>query len=167
MCALDANILRDAVLVRLENIRFEAYVHVNALMWKVAFAELRALTNRNAITESGLGLNPMELNALYEYLWNLGVLLKTEGCLSILQLDYRPWPKVHEGDTVSVKFYMRLDKNKETNMAELNNFHARSDVLRYTQVLKQQLGLFGDGILVSLERTMGNYLKVPILPIPH
>jgi hypothetical protein len=30
-CALDANILRDAVLVRLENIRFEAYVHVNAL----------------------------------------------------------------------------------------------------------------------------------------
>ena len=167
MCALDADILRDAVLVRLENIRFEAYVHVNALMWKVAFAELRALTNRNAITESGFGLNPMELNALYEYLWNLGVLLKTEGCLSILQLEYRPWPKVHEGDTVSAKFYMRLDKNKETNMAELNNFHARSDVLRYTQVLKQQLGLFGDGILVSLERTMGNYLKVPILPIPH
>ena len=73
------------------------------------------------------------------------MLLKTEGCLSILQLEYRPWPKVHEGDTVSVKFYMRLDKNKETNMAELNNFHARSDVLRYTQVLKQQLGLFCDG----------------------
>ena len=39
MCALDQNILRDAVLVRLENIRFEAYVHVNALMWKVAFYE--------------------------------------------------------------------------------------------------------------------------------
>ena len=95
------------------------------------------------------------------------MLLKTEGCLSILQLEYRPWPKVHEGDTVSVKFYMRLDKNKETNMAELNNFHGRSDVLRYTQVLKQQLGLFGDGILVSLERTMGKYLKVPILRIPH
>ncbi len=67
MCTLDANILRDAVLVRLENIRFEAYVHDNALMWKVAFAELRALTNRNAITESGLGSNPMELNALSDY----------------------------------------------------------------------------------------------------
>jgi hypothetical protein len=39
MCALDQSILRDAVLVRLENIRFEAYVHVNALMWKVAFYE--------------------------------------------------------------------------------------------------------------------------------
>ena len=43
LCAMDENVLRDAVLVRLENIRFEAYVHVNALMWKVAFAELRAV----------------------------------------------------------------------------------------------------------------------------
>ncbi len=42
---MDENVLRDAVLVRLENIRFEAYVHVNGLMWKVTFAELRALTN--------------------------------------------------------------------------------------------------------------------------
>ncbi len=58
MCAMDANILRDAVLIRLENIRFEAYVHVNAFMWKVAFAELRALTNRKAVAESGLRLNP-------------------------------------------------------------------------------------------------------------
>jgi hypothetical protein len=167
MCALDANILRDAVLVRLENIRFEAYVHVNALMWKVAFAELRALTNWNAITESGLGLNPMELNALYEYLWNLfGVLLKTDGCLAILQPEFRPWPKVHEGDYVSAKFYMCLDKNTETNMAELNDFHTRSDVIRYTQVLKQQLGLFGAGILISLERTMGHYLQVRHITLP-
>ncbi len=57
MCALDQNILRDAVLVRLENIRFEAYVHVSALMWKVAFAELRALTNRKTVT--GLGTKPI------------------------------------------------------------------------------------------------------------
>jgi hypothetical protein len=161
MCALDANILRDAVLVRLENIRFEAYVHVNALMWQVAFAELRALTNRNSITETGQGLNPMELNALYEYLWNVGVLLKTDGCLTILDPDYRPWPKVHEGDAVSVKFYLRLEKNKVEHMAELNNFTARRDVIRYTKVLQQQLGLFGAGILTSLERTMGHYLKVP------
>jgi hypothetical protein len=50
--AMDANVLRDAVLVRLENIRFEAYVHVSALMWKVAFGELRALTNRKAVQQS-------------------------------------------------------------------------------------------------------------------
>jgi hypothetical protein len=79
MCAMDGNVLRDAVLVCLENIRFEAYVHVNALMWKVAFAVLRALTNRKAVRETGFGLNPMELNHLYEYLWNMGVKLQSEG----------------------------------------------------------------------------------------
>jgi hypothetical protein len=117
---------RDAVLVRLENIRFEAYVYVNAMMWKVVFAELRALTNSNAITESGLGLNPMELNALYEYLWNLGVLLKMDGCLSILQPEFRPWPIKYMKGTqlVPAIFYRRLEKNEE-----LNNFHARGDVI--------------------------------------
>ncbi len=170
MCALDANILRDAVLVRLENIRFEAYVHVNALMWKVAFAELRALTNRKSVAESGLGLNPMDLNSLYEYLWNMGILLKTQSCLDILDPEFRPWPKVHEGDTVSANFYRRFDKNKAADMAELNSFHTRADVTRYTEVLKKQLGLFGDEIITSLERTMGNYLKVTLdgayLPLP-
>ena len=165
MCALDAKILRDAVLVCLENIRFEAYVHVNALLWKVAFAELLALTNRNnAVSESGLGLNLMELNALYEYLWNVGVLLQSDGCLDILNPAYRTWPKVHEGDMVSTNVYRRLKKNKIEEMEELNSFTTRADVVRYTEVFKKQLGLFGLDILTSLERTMGNYLKVRPFP---
>jgi hypothetical protein len=53
LCAMDANILRDAVLVRLENIRFEAYVHINALMWIVAFAELRPCIDES---EEGAGI---------------------------------------------------------------------------------------------------------------
>ena len=134
MCALDQNILRDAVLVRLENIRFEAYVHVNAIMWKVAFAELRALTNRKTVTESGLGLNPMELNDLYEHLWNMAVLLKTGDCLSVLSHEFRPWPHLHEGDAVSALFYGRLEKNKVAHMDELNSYKTRVDVLRYTEV---------------------------------
>jgi hypothetical protein len=128
--------------------------------WKVAFAELRALTNRKSVTESGLGLNPMELNSVYEYLRNMGVLLKTDGCLDILEPEFRPWPKVHEGDTVSDNFYRRLKKNKAADIVELNSFNRRADVTRYTEVLKKQLGLFGAGILTSLKRTMGNYLKV-------
>lgn len=159
MCAMDANILRDAILIRLENIRFEAYVHVNAIMWKVAFAELRALTNRKAVAESGLGLNPLELNDLYDHLWNLGVLLKSDNWMSVLQPNFRPWPKVHEGDAVSNKFYSRLEKNKEHDMKELNDFTTRADVMRYTEELQIQLGLFGDGILTSLQRTMGKYLQ--------
>ncbi len=34
------------------------------------------------------------------------------------------------------------------------------DVVRYSQELKTQLALFGKGIVTSLQRTMGHYLKV-------
>ena len=37
--SLGANILRDSVLTRLENMHYEAYVHVNAIMWKVIYPE--------------------------------------------------------------------------------------------------------------------------------
>jgi hypothetical protein len=53
----DPNILRDSVLMQLECLYFEAYVHVGAIMWRVVFRELRALTN-----SKGLELNPFALN---------------------------------------------------------------------------------------------------------
>ena len=74
--------------------RFQAYVHANAMMWKVCFKELRALTNTKQLSLSGLNVNPMELNDVYEHVWNVGVLLESDLCLSILEPDYRPWPKV-------------------------------------------------------------------------
>jgi hypothetical protein len=40
----EANLLRDSLLVALQCPHFEAYVHVNALLWRVVFKELRALT---------------------------------------------------------------------------------------------------------------------------
>ena len=160
LCAMDANVLRDAVLVRLENIRFEAYVHVSALMWKIAFAELRALTNRKAVQQSGFGLNPMELNELYNYLWNMGVFMQSDQGMDVFTPEYRPWPKLHEGDDVSTRFYERLERSKVADVAELNAFTTRVDVVRYSQELKQQLALFGRGIVISLQRTMGHYLQV-------
>ncbi len=33
----EANLLRDSILVTLECVHFEAYVHVNAIMWRVVF----------------------------------------------------------------------------------------------------------------------------------
>jgi hypothetical protein len=85
LCAMDENVLRDAVLVRLKNIKFEAYVHVNALMWQVAFAELRALTNRKAVRDTRFGLNPMELNDLYEYLRNMGVTMQSKNAMGVFE----------------------------------------------------------------------------------
>ncbi len=91
---MDANILRDSILTRIENNRFQAYVHTCAIMWKVCFQELRALTNTKQLSDDGLNVNPMELNDIYEHVWNLGVLLKTDECLAILLEEFRPWPKV-------------------------------------------------------------------------
>ncbi len=86
--------MRDSVLTRLENMNYEAYVHVCAILWKVAFEELRGLTNKKSIQDSGVGLNPMELNDLYDHMWNMGTLLQSQDCLSVLEVDYRPWPRV-------------------------------------------------------------------------
>ncbi len=101
----------------------------------MCFAELRALTNRKAVRESGLGLNPMELSDLYEHLWNVGVLLQSsENAMSIYHADYRPWPRLHAGDAVSEAFYARLERNKIPDMAELNLFSQCKDIVRYSQV---------------------------------
>ncbi len=74
--------------------RFQAYIHTCAIMWKVCFQELRALTITKQLSLAGLNVNPMELNDIYEHVWNLGVLLQTNESLSILEPGYRAWPKV-------------------------------------------------------------------------
>ena len=34
----------------------------------------------------------MELNTLYEYLYELGVILQTENSLVVFETGFRPWP---------------------------------------------------------------------------
>ncbi len=68
-----SNVLRDSVLILAECVHFEAYVHVCSIMWRVAFKELRGLTN-----SKGLELSPIELNVLYEYLYDLGSMLQSD-----------------------------------------------------------------------------------------
>ena len=69
-------------------VQFEAYLHVNAILWRVVFRELRALTN-----DKRMALNPLELNNLYEDLWAVGDMLLTDDSLHLLQDEYRPWGK--------------------------------------------------------------------------
>jgi hypothetical protein len=80
-------------------------MHVNAIMWRVVYRELRALTN-----DSELNLNTMELNDVYEDLWNVGTLLMTD---SVLDPEYRPWPKVKEETEESKYFYEVHDRDKQ------------------------------------------------------
>jgi hypothetical protein len=92
----------------MEMLPYECYVHANAIMWRVVYRELRALTN-----DAAMNLNPMELNDVYEEVWNVGVLLMSDEALSILDDDYRPWPKVKEGTEESRHFYTVHDRDKQ------------------------------------------------------
>ena len=98
----------------MEMIQYECYIHVNATMWRVVYRELRALTN-----DSTLNLNPMEINELYDHVWNVGVLLQSDDALSILELDYRPWPLVKDGTEASTEFYRIHDRNKKVPIVPL------------------------------------------------
>jgi hypothetical protein len=60
-----------------------------------------------------MNLNPMEINDVYEEVWNVGVLLQSEDSLSCLDLDYRPWPKIKEDTDESKEFYRIHDRNKQ------------------------------------------------------
>ena len=84
----------------------KAYLHVNAIMWRQVFRELRALTN-----DKTMKVNPLQLNDLYDHLWNLGELLTTDSCLELLDDDFRPWPK-HPLEMGGDKFYAIHDRNK-------------------------------------------------------
>ena len=68
----------------LECVHFEAYVHVNAIMWRVVFKELRGLTN-----SKGLEITPIELNTLYESLYDIGAML-TKNCMTLFNDGSRP-----------------------------------------------------------------------------
>ena len=138
---LDANILRDSILVRMELIHFECYMHVNASMWRLVYRELRALTN-----DSTLNLNPLQINDLYDYLWDVGSLLQCEESLTIYQDGWRPWARVKGGTEESRKFYAVHDRNKDRDMAILCKFKVRSDFAEYTVILQKVLSLFGIGV---------------------
>jgi hypothetical protein len=73
----------------------------------VAFKELRGLTNAK-----GLELHPMELNELYEYLYDLGTTLQGETCLRIFEDGFRPWPShVFKDKGRSKNFHAAVDRN--------------------------------------------------------
>ncbi len=106
-----------------------------------------------------MNINPMGLNDVHEFLWNLGMLLKTEECLTILQPEFRPWPKVRENEEGSINFYRVLERTRDQDLTELREYERRADVNTYETVLRDLLSLFGTAILTSLQRTMGKYLR--------
>ena len=148
------NVLRDTVLMQAECTHFEAYVHVNAVMWRVVFKELRGLTN-----SKGLEINPLELNSLYEDLYSLGTLLLSAEAMVVFEHGFRPWPHVYKSNGRSRRFYAKVDLNLHADLERLNFFKEREDYEQYSGLLRQVLKCFGEGIIESLTYTMKNYLR--------
>ena len=150
---LDANILRDSSLQRIELLHFQAYIHACAAMWSVAFDELRALTNSSSVE-----LNPLELSEVYDKLWEMGSLLQSEGVLGIFHDGYRPWEK----KSGLGSFYSKREEAgsvHEKRWQLLCEYESREDSAKFVPLLKKVLSLFGEGIHESLKRTMSDYLE--------
>jgi hypothetical protein len=107
-------------------------------MWKCVFQELRGLTNTK--------INPMELNDLYDHLWNVGVLLQSDDPLSILDDEFRPWPRARGNEAPSRLFYDNLERHKMTDLAELRQFQTRADLEVYRPILIVVMNSFGVAI---------------------
>jgi len=65
---------------------------------------------------------------------------------------------VRVAEASSVEFYRVLERNRQEDLSELRSYTTREDLDNYEQVLREILGLFGQAINTSLERTMGKYL---------
>jgi hypothetical protein len=72
---------------------------------------------------------------------------------------FRAWPHIYQDKSRSKKFYRRLEKHYERDMNKLRGFRGRADEEKYTAMVRQVLGIFGKGIITSLEYTMKNYLR--------
>ncbi len=65
--------------------------------------------------DAAMDLNPMEINDIYEEVWNVGVLLQSDASLSCLDLDFRPWPKIKADTEASKDFYRIHDRHKQVH----------------------------------------------------
>ena len=107
---------------------------------------------------TGLEISPIELNELYEHLYDVGKMLQTPECMSVFDAGFRPWPRIIKAGQ-SDKFYTAVDANLEVDLDRLKTYNARADTESYCTILRKVLALFGEGVIASLDYTMDKYLK--------
>ena len=81
-------------------------------MWRVVYRELRAVTN-----DATLALNPMDINDIYDHVWDVATLLTSEDCLTIFDEGFRPWPKMKHGTEESWDFYDIHERDLAADLA--------------------------------------------------
>jgi hypothetical protein len=114
------------------------------------------LCTNHKISPNPLTCLPLGVAAYYENLYDVGLLLQTEKALVLFEPSFRAWPHIYQSNNRSKVFYMRLETNLVADMVQLRAYKGRVDEAK---LLRTVLGLFGQGIIASLEFTMKDYLK--------
>ncbi len=78
--------------------------------------------------------------------------------LTILDDEFRPWPRVRYNEPASRLFYEKLERDKVTEKEELRAYLTKDDVSVYEPILNEVLNLFGIAIHTSLDRTIASIL---------
>ena len=133
---------------------FGAYVHVMAIAWVCAFAELRALTNATVVD-----LNPIELHEVLDSLWDFADVLKGDEPFQVLHAGYRPWPKLRQGHVVMQAWYDKREPRHQREIQTLREYRGSHSEPAYLAVLRDVLQMFGSSVHVSLERSMKDHLE--------
>jgi hypothetical protein len=85
-------------------------------------------------------------------------MLKTPKCMTVFD-EFRPWPHVYKPGLRIKTFYTHLDEHLKEDLVGLRTYLTRADSEVYGAILMEVFGLFGQGILDSLEYTMKDYLR--------
>ncbi len=91
-------------------------------------------------------------------MYDLGKLLQTPDSLTVFSGNFRPWPHIYQNRGRSKKFYTAMDRNLTRDLTALRTYDNRADNVKYTNLLRTILKLFGEGIIDSLEYTLHKYL---------
>ena len=108
---------------------------------------------------AGIELNPLELNSLYEHLYDLGTILQTNQCMVLFEEGFRPWPHIYKNKGRAKKFYKAIDGDLNEDLQRLRPQLEREDASKYTGIMCEVFGCFGSGIIDSLEFTLKKYLR--------
>jgi hypothetical protein len=77
----------------------------------------------------------------------------------VFEHGFRAWPHVYLDRGRAKKFYTGLERTLDHDIAQLQGYQARENATKYTGLLRTILGLFGKGIIDSLEHTMKKYIR--------
>ena len=73
--------------------------------------------------------------------------------------NFRAWPHIYKDGGSSKVFYGKIERNLTEDLTLLRSYDHREDSVEYTDILKQVLHKFGEGIHGSLTFTMKKYLR--------